>query len=193
MTDPRPGCADHLCQAILTDSGKHRFGSALLAKMSEQQEDPSQTFFTRVEKLVHEIRFVSDVTREQMRDEQFRDLVPLVKHAQHQQLLDPEEIAICDRCGRCHAQRLACQASLAEELTGVQCGDDRFLALLGYNGELHLALSKIEYAIRGLSLSEDAALRAVFRNGLPAGDSSERGFPIDRQAFLAWHDNLLTI
>jgi hypothetical protein len=31
MTDPRPGCADHLCQAILTDSGKHRFGSAFLA------------------------------------------------------------------------------------------------------------------------------------------------------------------
>ena len=40
MTDPRPGCADHFCQAILTDSGKHRFGSAFLAKMSEQQEDP---------------------------------------------------------------------------------------------------------------------------------------------------------
>src|SRR6266545_7141787 len=128
-----------------------------------------------------------------MRDEQFRDFVLLVKHAQHQQLLDPEEIAICNRCSRCHAQRLTCEASLAEKLAGAQRGDDRFLALLGYNRELHLALSKIEYAIRGLSLIEDAALRAVFRNGLPAGDSSERGFPIDRRAFLAWHDNLLQL
>ena len=40
MTDPRPGCANHLCQAILSDSGEHRFGSAFLAKMSKQQENP---------------------------------------------------------------------------------------------------------------------------------------------------------
>jgi hypothetical protein len=58
MTDPRPGCADHLCQAILTDSGEHRFGSAFLSKMSAQQKDPGQTLFARVEKLVDEIRFV---------------------------------------------------------------------------------------------------------------------------------------
>ncbi len=34
--DPRSGCADHLCQAILADSGKYSFGSAFLAIMSEQ-------------------------------------------------------------------------------------------------------------------------------------------------------------
>ena len=61
MTDPRPGCADHLCQTILTDSGEHRFAAAFLAKMSEQQKDPGQTLFAGVEKLVDEIRFVSDV------------------------------------------------------------------------------------------------------------------------------------
>ena len=60
MIDPRSGCADHLCQAILTDSGEYRFGSAFLAKMSKQQENPSQTLLARVEKLVDEIRFVSD-------------------------------------------------------------------------------------------------------------------------------------
>ncbi len=36
MTDPRPGCADHLRQAFLIDSGKHRFGPAFLAKMRQQ-------------------------------------------------------------------------------------------------------------------------------------------------------------
>ena len=35
MTDPRPGYAEHLCQAILTDSGKNKLSSAFLAKMSE--------------------------------------------------------------------------------------------------------------------------------------------------------------
>jgi hypothetical protein len=43
--DPRPGCADHLCQAILTDSGNHKLGSVFLAIMSEQQEDLIQTVF----------------------------------------------------------------------------------------------------------------------------------------------------
>lgn len=61
MTDPRPGCAYHLRQAILTDTGEHRFGSAFLAKMSKQQKDPRQTFFARVEKLIHEIRFISGI------------------------------------------------------------------------------------------------------------------------------------
>ena len=61
MTDPRPGCADHLCQVILTDSGKNKFGSAFLAEMSEQQEDPRKTLFARIKYLVHEICFVADI------------------------------------------------------------------------------------------------------------------------------------
>ena len=41
-TDPRPGCADHLRQAILTDSGEYGFGPAFPAVIGEQQEDLSQ-------------------------------------------------------------------------------------------------------------------------------------------------------
>ncbi len=36
MTDPRPGCADHLRQVFLIDSGKDGLGSTFLAKMSQQ-------------------------------------------------------------------------------------------------------------------------------------------------------------
>ena len=61
MTDPGPGRADHLCQAILTDSGDYGFSLAILAKMRKQQENSSQTLLARVEKLVDEILFVSDV------------------------------------------------------------------------------------------------------------------------------------
>jgi hypothetical protein len=68
MTDPRPGGADHLCQIGLTDFGKYRFGSAFLAKMSEQQEDPRQTLFARVEKLIYQIRLVSDIAQKKMCD-----------------------------------------------------------------------------------------------------------------------------
>ena len=60
------------------------------------------------------------------------------------------------------AQQLACQASLAEEVTVAQNGDDRFLALLGCHRELHLASSQVEHGIRRFSLPEDGAVRAVF-------------------------------
>ena len=61
MTDPRPGCAAHLGQVFPIDSGMDSFGSAFLAKMSQQQENPSQTLFAGVEKLVDEIPFESNV------------------------------------------------------------------------------------------------------------------------------------
>jgi len=61
MTDPRPCCTDHLCERILIHSGDYGLGLAFLSKMRKQQENPSQTLFAGVEKLVHKIRFVSDV------------------------------------------------------------------------------------------------------------------------------------
>ena len=36
MTDTRAGSAHHLCQVVLTDSGKNRFGLAILPKVSQQ-------------------------------------------------------------------------------------------------------------------------------------------------------------
>ncbi|OFW24229.1 MAG: hypothetical protein A3H27_15745 [Acidobacteria bacterium RIFCSPLOWO2_02_FULL_59_13] len=61
MTHPRPGCADHMCQGFLIDSGKHSLGPVSLAKMCQQQENPSQTLFAGVEELVNQVLFVSDV------------------------------------------------------------------------------------------------------------------------------------
>ena len=83
MTDPRPGRADHLCQSILIYVGDYDFRLAFLTKMRKQQENPSQTFFTGIEKLVYKIRFISDVACQQMRDKQFRNIVMLAKYARH--------------------------------------------------------------------------------------------------------------
>ncbi|HJW28790.1 MAG TPA: hypothetical protein VJ508_06010, partial [Saprospiraceae bacterium] len=95
MTDPGPGGADHLGQVAMADFRKYPFGSAFLAKMSQQQEDARETLFARIKKLAHEIRLVSDVAHEQMCDEQLRNLVPLPKQALHQRLLDPNKITDC--------------------------------------------------------------------------------------------------
>jgi hypothetical protein len=88
MTDPRPGRADHLCQCVLVDSGEYRFRLAFLIEIRKKQESPSQTLFGGVEKLVYKVRFISDVARQQMLDEQFRNFVMLVKYARHQQLIN---------------------------------------------------------------------------------------------------------
>ena len=61
MTDPRSRGADHLCQVFLIDFRMHDFGPALLAKISQQQENPSQALLTGVEELVDEIPFESNV------------------------------------------------------------------------------------------------------------------------------------
>jgi hypothetical protein len=71
--DPRPGCADHLCQVFLTDPRNYSFGPALPAKMGQQHENPSQALLGGVEKLVDEIRFVSDAAGKQMNGEHFRE------------------------------------------------------------------------------------------------------------------------
>jgi len=88
MTDPRPGCAAHLGQVFPIDSGMDSFGSAFLAKTSQQQENPSQTLFAGVEKLVDEIPFESNVAGRQMREEEFGDAVSLLEQV-HQQPLTP--------------------------------------------------------------------------------------------------------
>ena len=40
-TDPRPGCAHHPCEGLLTDLGDYSLGHACLAEASKQQQNPS--------------------------------------------------------------------------------------------------------------------------------------------------------
>ena len=71
-----------------------RFGLALLAEMGQQQENPSQALLAGVEKLVDEIRFVSDDAGKQMRDKHFRESLLFVEHSCHHRLLNPGQRAI---------------------------------------------------------------------------------------------------
>ena len=87
--DPRSGGADHLCQVFLTDPANDRFGFAVLAKMGQQQEHPSQALLAGIEHLVDEIRFVSDDAGQQMRDEHFSEPLLFVEHSRHHRLLNP--------------------------------------------------------------------------------------------------------
>ena len=58
--DSRTGGPDHLSQRLLTDLGDDRLGFAFLAKMSEQEQNPSQSFFTRIKELIDQATNMSE-------------------------------------------------------------------------------------------------------------------------------------
>jgi hypothetical protein len=51
VAHPRASCTHHLREGLLTDLGDYSLGCALLAEMSEQQQNPSQSFFTGIKKV----------------------------------------------------------------------------------------------------------------------------------------------
>ena len=61
--DSRARCAKHFRKHLLTDLGNYTLMFALLAKTGEQQKDPGQPLFARIEKLINQILFVTDVPR----------------------------------------------------------------------------------------------------------------------------------
>ena len=193
VADTRPGSAYHFCQIVLTDSGKHRFGSAFLAEMRKQQENPGQTLFTGVEKLIDKIRFISNVAGKQLGDKDFGDGMLIVEQARQLLPLDPDNGAICGGAGSGHAHLLTRKASLAKEITGAQNTNNRFLALFGGDCELHQTSAEEKDCIGGVSLPENAAVCAVFFNGFPLGDSREDGLPIDSLSLVICHDGLLSL
>jgi len=54
-------CADHLRQSLLRYFGDHFLRFGVLAIASEQKKSAGQPFFARIEKLIDQIRFESDV------------------------------------------------------------------------------------------------------------------------------------
>ena len=54
-TDPRPGRADHLREGLLANLGDYGLRHAFLAEVSKQQQESSESLFTGIEELVHQI------------------------------------------------------------------------------------------------------------------------------------------
>ena len=63
-------------------------------------------------------------------------------------------------------QRLAGQATFAEEIAGSQNCDDSFLALLGDNGPLGLAALNVKNSIRRIALSEYNLILPIIGNAI---------------------------
>src|SRR4030095_16263049 len=80
----------------------------------------------------------------------------------HGRLLQASTHAFIDRPRSCDAQRLAIQTSFAKKVTWSQDGNHRFLALLGNDGELDLALLDVKNRVRNLSLRKNNLILPIF-------------------------------
>jgi hypothetical protein len=114
--DPRTGCANHFRQHLLADLRNYGLGHAFFAKMGEQQKNPSQSLFARIEKRVNQqIFFIADVPRQQIGYKHVGKFVFPMKRFHHGFLLDSQNSAI-RYCGcRIHAEPLARKRSFAEK------------------------------------------------------------------------------
>src|ERR1700722_17923691 len=74
---------------------------------------------------------------------------------------------------------MAVQAPLTEELARFKNPDYRFLALLGYDSDLDVALLNIKNSIRHVSLLEDVLIFLKFQDRFACPYLGEKGFGIE--------------
>jgi hypothetical protein len=86
------------------------------------------------------------------------------------------------------AKRLANQAPFAEELAWPENRDHRFLALLGRDHNLDLALLDVENRVRDSRLQEGHLVLVQVGHGVPATYGGEKGFWIEGGLGFPGHD-----
>src|SRR5205823_13673980 len=77
-------------------------------------------------------------------------------------------------------QRMAIQTSFAEKVTWSQDCNHRFLALLGNDGELDLALLDVKNRVRDLSLRKNNLILPIFGYRFSLAHLGEKFFGIKR-------------
>src|SRR6266480_5001614 len=75
---------------------------------------------------------------------------------------------------------MAIQTSFAKKVTGPQHCNDRFLALLGNDGELDLALLDVKNRVRDLSLRKNNLILPIFGYRFSLAHLGEKFFGIER-------------
>src|SRR5437773_11460724 len=75
---------------------------------------------------------------------------------------------------------MAIQTSFAKKVTGPQHCNDRFLALLGNDGELDLALLDVKNRVRDLSLRKNNLILPIFGYRFSLAHLGEKFFGIKR-------------
>jgi len=166
--DARACRADPRRQNVLVDSWNDRFQLSLFAEIGEEQEQPGEPAFARIEQLINQISLDLNVTRQQECHEPLRKHWLFVEDPDHRGFFDSDNRRFRHRGSGGQMQGLAGQTSFAKEVTGREHGDDTFLTLLGDDRELDLACFDVVDGIRRISLPVDDLPRLERRPGSSA-------------------------
>jgi hypothetical protein len=74
---------------------------------------------------------------------------------------------------------VAIHAAFAKELAGLQNRDDRFLALIGYYGELDFASLNVKHLVGDITLLEYVLIFKEIQHRLSLSDFGEKEFRIE--------------
>jgi hypothetical protein len=151
-THSRPRRSDHLRERLLADFRDYRLGCPFLAKVRQQQEQAGKALLARIEQLIDQVGFDADTPTQKMCNEQFRECRFLMNYSGNSRFFQSRDDGVGHGRDRCYAFRLSGQTSFAEEIIRTKNRDDRFLALLGNDGELGLAFLDVEDRLASVAL-----------------------------------------
>ena len=100
-------------------------------------------------------------------------------HFDNRRLFQPRDDGIRQCLDGRDPQRLPGQAAFAEKIVRSEDRDDRFLALRGDDGELHLALLKVKNRVRRVALRKNDLVLAIFSDLAAVADLGEKHFGIE--------------
>src|SRR3984885_3223969 len=92
---------------------------------------------------------------------------------------DARNQALIDRRSRCDPQRMTVQTSFAKKVVRFQNTYDCFLAPLGNDGELDLALLDVKNRVRLATLRKNNLVLVILGYGFPITDFGEKCFRIE--------------
>jgi len=121
--------------------------------------------FSGIEQLVDQVLLHSDHASQKMRREPFGKIRLLAEDARHGGLIHSGDDGILQGPGGRNAPRPSGQTTLADEISGFEERDDRFLTLIGDNRDFDPAFSNVEDGIRGVALGEDDLTLPVLGDG----------------------------
>ena len=155
----------------------------LPAVAREQQQSARQPFLAGVEKLIDQILFDSDVSRQHVSDEAVGELVFPVEHANHLVFLNDEHGGRCNRGRSRHANGLARKAPFPKKIARSQNRHDGFFAGLIDHSKLHTAFLNVHDILRGIALREDGFFSSKLGYLSPQTGRVEKQFHIESRAF----------
>jgi len=136
--DATAGGADEGGQGFLGDGGNDGIGAPFFAILREEQKGAGEALFRRIEELVNQIRFHASVALQHVGNKLVGKILFLVQRAHHLFFGDNQQGCGFHGGSGGHTQRgTVADAGFADEIAGLEQGDDGFFPLFIYDRDFH--------------------------------------------------------